>query len=96
MILGYFADIIYADTSREERWLTVDERNDLIGDGRVACATYIPLARFAGSWLHAPAWLIENISPGPYITTTQAGAMSAWQIGGTVTPLTLAKEGAPA
>lgn len=90
-ILAYFADLLYTDGTREEKWLTVDERNDLIGDGRIVCATYIPAVRqYEGGWLNAPAWLLEMIVPGPAITTSEQAAMSAWQLGVTVTPLQFA------
>lgn len=88
--LAYFADILYTDGARDEKWLTVDERNDLIGDGRVAAATYIPASRQqCEGWLNAAAWLIENIEPGPFISNSHIAAMAAWQLGGTVTPLQL-------
>ena len=90
-ILAYFADLLYADGTREEKWLTVDERNDLTGDGRIVAATYIPAVRqYEGFWLNAPAWLLEMIVPGPLVTTSERAAMSAWQLGVTVTPLQFA------
>jgi len=94
-ILAYFADLLYADGTREEKWLTVNERNDLIGDGRIACATYIPAVRQCeGSWLHAPAWLLDYPAVRvAAITTREQAAMSAWQLGVTVTPLQFASKG---
>lgn len=92
-ILAYFADILYTDGMRDEKWLTVDERNALIGDGRIAAVTYIPAVRQSDDgWLNAPAWLIENIEPGPFVTDKSNAAMSAWQLGGTVTPLQFATQ----
>ena len=92
-ILAYFADILYTDGTRDEKWLTVDERNDLIGDGRIAAATYVPAVRqHDGGWLTAVAWLLEMIVPGPCVTTNEQAAMSAWQLGVTVTPLQLAAQ----
>lgn len=87
-ILAYFADVLYADGVRDEKWLTVDERNALIGDSRIAAVTYIPLVRYDGeNWLTATAWLIEQIDPGPFVTTNANAAASAWQLGGKTTPL---------
>jgi hypothetical protein len=92
--LAYFADILYTDGFREEVWLTIDERNDLTGDERVAAATYVPAVRKAdGDRMNAAAWLLELVVPGPLVTTNQAMAMSAWQLGATVTPLQLSTQG---
>jgi hypothetical protein len=89
VILGYFSDILYTDGSRAEKYLTVDERNDLIGDGRIASASYIPLAASVSRTM-AIAWLVEKVTPGPYITSNWRSAEGALLTGAQVTGLRLA------
>lgn len=60
-ILGYVADILWADGSREVRYLTAAERTDLIGDGRVAAATYVPLTAAPLGALPT-AWFVKSPS----------------------------------
>lgn len=90
-ILAYFVDILYEDETQRQGWLTVEERNALIGDKAIVAATYIPAVRKTdGDRMNAIAWLLETIVPGPAITTSQQAAISAWMLGVTVTPLQLA------
>ena len=80
-VLAYFADLLYADDTREEKWLTVDERNDLIGDDQIVSATYLPLC--GGARDAAVAWLIQSV-PGPFITCSWHEAQAHFVAGMTV------------
>jgi len=68
-VLGYFADLLCqeapdGETVIDRRWITADERTDLIGDGRVIAATFVPLIATQGVGV---AWLVHT-EPGPFVT----------------------------
>lgn len=82
-ILAYFADLLCREDPEGEaiidrRWITADERHDLIGDGRVVAATFVPL--IAGSRDNAIAWLVR-CTPGPIITSLREEARAHFMAG---------------
>jgi hypothetical protein len=90
-ILGYFADLLYKEDPHGEpiidrRWITTAERHDLIGDGRIVAATFVPLIASSGGIVNAVAWLVQS-EPGPYITTSLNAALSAAEQRANVTSL---------
>lgn len=87
-IKGYRASIYWRAGERELSFLTVDERNDLIGHPGIASATYTPLVPCATG---AVAWLVEGISPGPFLTPDERAAWSYVEQGATAWGLGLAQ-----
>lgn len=71
-IKGYQASIHWRNGQAEERLLTPDERDDMIGHPGIASAVYTPLVPCA---MGVVAWLVEDIEPGPFVI---ADANAAW------------------
>ena len=91
-ILAYFADLLCQEAPDAEliidrRWITAAERLDLIGDGRIIAATFVPLVALGETIVPAVAWLVENFEPGPYVTADLTSALRAAELCARVTSL---------
>jgi hypothetical protein len=84
-ILGYHANILWRDGSREVTWFTVEERLDIVGDPRIATAAYTPLTPNADR--AAVAWLVEGGATGPYVSDDSRHVRSMIEQGATITSL---------
>lgn len=84
-IKGYHALISWRNGEHEDSYLTADERQELIGHECIDSAVYTPLVPCAQG---AVAWLVENVSPGPFVTADERAVMgyveqgaTAWGLG---------------
>lgn len=80
-IKGYKASIHWRNGQNEESFLTPDERDEMIGHPGVASAVYTPLVPCA---MGVVAWLVEDISPGPFLTPDERAAYGYVEQGATV------------
>lgn len=94
-ILAYFADLLFqedpnGETLIDRRWITPEERNDLIGDGRVIAATFVPLFEqqdVGPSARLATAWLIKSSWSRDFVTARHENMRAALHAGAKATPL---------
>ena len=90
-ILAYFADLLCQEAPDAEliidrRWITAAERLDLIGDGRIIAATFVPLVALGANTDQAIAWFV-HATPGPFITRSHEEAYAHHEAGINVTSL---------
>lgn len=84
-IKGYQATIHWRNGQDEISFLTVEERDELIGHSGVFSAVYTPLVPVVDGVV---AWYVENVSPGPFLTNDERAVMgyveqgaTAWGLG---------------
>lgn len=80
IIKGYQAEIQWRDGQEERSFLTCEERDELIGHPGIYSAVYVPLVPCA---MGVVAWLVEDISPGPFLTPDERAARAYVEQGAT-------------